>query len=874
MFRKDSTPKNHKLLLTVAAASLLLFSLLFAGQTLAQPPAGYYDTVDLTTAGGLRSTLHEVIDDHTRYPYTASSTDTWDIINLADEDPNDTGRIIDIYKNASYTKIPGGVGAYNREHSWPKSYGFPDDSTSNYPYTDCHHLFASDASYNSSRSNKPFRNCDAGCSENVTLLNDGRGGGSGVYPGNSNWTTGSFAQGTWETWGGRKGDVARAILYMDIRYEGGNHGVTGAAEPDLRLTDDDSLIDSFNTGVNESVAYMGLRSVLLQWHFQDPVDARELYRNEIVYMFQGNRNPFIDHPEWVDCLYNGVCGGGPDVFPPAAPTQLAAIGGDARVDLTWAANNESDLAGYNVYRSTSAGGPYTKQNSVLVTSTGYADTGLTNGTTYFYVVAAVDTSGNISADSNEAFATPQESGGGGPGQVILSEVLYDVSSGDDGLEWIELFNSGSSAVDLSTYSLGNGGTDYTYSLVQLSGVLAPGATFVVGGPTSNSSNANPTFDLTVNFSPDLQNSGTTGDGVALFDVPANQVTAATVPIDAVIYGPNNNSNLIDESGTANAPEVSDATAGSSIERIDLQGNWQIQSSPNPNATPLGGGSNLPPTAVISSPSNGAVFSSGQAISFTGSASDGEDGDLTSNLVWTSDLDGQIGSGGAFSVVLSTGLHQITASVVDSGGLSDSSVIGITVQGSSQVEVTFTSIGSEDGWVRESSENSNVGSNFSSTNTGTSALRGGDNRRDRQYKAILSFDTSSIPDGAAIVSATVRLQRGRVTGTNPFQTHGSARVDISTGGFGGNTTLSGSDFEAPASASQVAILSDAPANLDWSEGILDAAGNQAIHLQGRTQLRIQFDLDDNDDGSDDYIGYYSGDNGDSSRHPQLVVVYQE
>ena len=109
---------------------------------------------------------------------------------------------------------------------------------------------------------------------------------------------------------------------------------------------------------------------------------------------------------------------------------------------------------------------------------------------------------------------------------------------------------------------------------------------MVGGPTSDGTNGNPTFDLVINFSPDFQNSGSVGDGVALFDVPAAAITTSTVPIDAVVYGPNNNNGLIDETGSANAPEVGDAAGGSSIERVDLAGAWQIQSSPTPNSTPL------------------------------------------------------------------------------------------------------------------------------------------------------------------------------------------------------------------------------------------------------------------------------------------------
>ena len=177
-------------------------------------------------------------------------------------------------------------------------------------------------------------------------------------------------------------------------------------------------------------------------------------------------------------------------------------------------------------------------------------------------------------------------GGGSSAEPILSEVFYDASGGDDGLEWVELFNPTTETIDLSGFSLGNGGSNYTSSTVQLSGSLAPGETWVVGGPTSNGTNGGPTYDQTVNFSPDFQNSGSDGDGVALFHVTASSITSSTVPIDAVVYGPNNNNGLIDETGSANSPEVGDAPGGSSIERTDLEGTWQIQSDPTPNSTPL------------------------------------------------------------------------------------------------------------------------------------------------------------------------------------------------------------------------------------------------------------------------------------------------
>jgi endonuclease I len=264
-------------------------------------PVDYYRGVDATDAATLRASIHLAIDDHVKVPYTSAETDTWDVLNLADEDPVDPTSILDIYKNAVYTKIPGGDGIYNREHSWPNSYGFPSDGPTNYPYTDCHHLFASDKIYNSDRGSLPFGSCSAGCTERATLANHGVGGGSGVYPGNSNWFSGS----AWETWNARRGDLARAQLYMDLRYEGGAHGATGFAEPDLRLTDDTGLIVS--TGGNAAVAYMGRLATLLAWHLQDPPDARERRRNEIVHAYQANRNPLVDHPVWVRCLWQGDC---------------------------------------------------------------------------------------------------------------------------------------------------------------------------------------------------------------------------------------------------------------------------------------------------------------------------------------------------------------------------------------------------------------------------------------------------------------------------------------------------------------------------------------------------------------------------------------
>lgn len=293
-------PRGLSRLCTFLAITLFSFQSVWA-----EPPADYYQTADATNPSTLRQTLHDIIDDHKRFPYTSSQTDTWDILKEADEDPTNPNRVLDVYRNASFQKKPGGNSNYNREHSWPKSYGFKKDGRKNYPFTDAHHLFISDSRYNSSRSNKPYGTCDATCNKKVTKAHNGTGGGSDPYLGNSNWTKGQRTAGTWETWIGRRGDVARALLYMDVRYEGGRHGVTNASEPDLILTDDVNQIVSNRE--NQTIAFMGMRSTLLEWHQQDPVDEKERRRNDVVFSHQTNRNPFIDHPEWVACVFENQC---------------------------------------------------------------------------------------------------------------------------------------------------------------------------------------------------------------------------------------------------------------------------------------------------------------------------------------------------------------------------------------------------------------------------------------------------------------------------------------------------------------------------------------------------------------------------------------
>jgi subtilase family serine protease/Tol biopolymer transport system component/flagellar hook assembly protein FlgD/fibronectin type 3 domain-containing protein len=105
--------------------------------------------------------------------------------------------------------------------------------------------------------------------------------------------------------------------------------------------------------------------------------------------------------------------------PPAAPTGLRAVAGDARVRLDWDASSETDLTGYRVYRSTTAGGPHAFIAAVPTNS--HDDLGLTNGVTYYYVVTATDARAE-SGPSNEAAARPEAP------HALVAEVRFDPSS--------------------------------------------------------------------------------------------------------------------------------------------------------------------------------------------------------------------------------------------------------------------------------------------------------------------------------------------------------------------------------------------------------------------------------------------------------------
>ena len=169
--------------------------------------------------------------------------------------------------------------------------------------------------------------------------------------------------------------------------------------------------------------------------------------------------------------------------------------------------------------------------------------------------------------------------------LVISEVYYDAPGGDDGLEWVELFNGSGDTVVLDEWTLGFAGKSYLSGLLRLTGLLPPDEYFVVGGPTSNAANGTPRFHQHHDIEPDVQNGGVVADGVALFNLAPADIDVASLPFDAVIYGGENRSGLLDHLGSMTSVHVADAPAGRSISRLSGT-DWHINLRPDPGTGAL------------------------------------------------------------------------------------------------------------------------------------------------------------------------------------------------------------------------------------------------------------------------------------------------
>lgn len=258
---------NTFILCTVIAVNL--FSIIGVSAQI----EGYYSTINGQSGSELKSALNSIIDNHNSISYTPG---VWDAHKDLYEDPNNADNIILFYSQASIDKSNQDSGGspntyFNREHLWPRSYGIGTSGSDN---TDLHHLVPVYKGVNSSRSNKYFDNSEPSQPDYENPAND-------LSP---SCTANSD---TFEPGDAQKGRVARAILYMTTRYD---------------------YLELVNTPPSAppstSDSRMAQLPTLLDWNRKALPALKEKNNNQKIYeLYQNNRNPFIDYPEFADAIW-------------------------------------------------------------------------------------------------------------------------------------------------------------------------------------------------------------------------------------------------------------------------------------------------------------------------------------------------------------------------------------------------------------------------------------------------------------------------------------------------------------------------------------------------------------------------------------------
>jgi bacillopeptidase F len=218
---------------------------------------------------------------------------------------------------------------------------------------------------------------------------------------------------------------------------------------------------------------------------------------------------------------------------------------------------------------------------------------------------------------------------------------------------------------------------------------------------------------------------------------------------------------------------------------------------------------------------------------------------------------------------------LVRSATDLGGAGPDNTYGyglINVSGayafirSQTKEMTLASQKGFDGWVRESSENSRVGGTFRKDMD----FYVGDDKRNLQYKTILSFDTSSIPRNAVITSAKLFLRRKGIAGANPFGSLKSCLVDVMETKTS-TLTLQNSDFQSPAGCKGATAMTSPAKNGSQSTGFFSDTGLKAINKGGITQLRVYFSKPTNNNNAQNMMVFW-GDSGTTDQRPKLLITY--
>jgi deoxyribonuclease-1 len=227
-------------------------------------PAGYYSTAEGKTGAALLAALDRIVCRARVLGYDAAR----DSMYARVEDPDNDDLLADVYVGRVAmvnSRATAATANFNTEHSWPQSKGAQADPA----MSDIHHLFPSDASANSERSNLPFGVVVTPSWTSADPDGDGDVSKRGLDANDKM---------VFEPRNAKKGDIARALFYFYVRYK---------SRPTPGFT-----LENFTAE----------EATLIQWAAQDPPDAFERQRNSLAFRAQGNRNPFVDHPEYVTAI--------------------------------------------------------------------------------------------------------------------------------------------------------------------------------------------------------------------------------------------------------------------------------------------------------------------------------------------------------------------------------------------------------------------------------------------------------------------------------------------------------------------------------------------------------------------------------------------
>ena len=267
--------------------SLVLAAVMTALSALGSAPVNYYNSALGKSDESLMIALCNIIRNHTEVSYSSGLLNAFKIADTDDE-----GYIIDIYSNVRYRPNDNGSSAshigegYNREHSFPRSWFGGEVSPMN---TDVFHIYPTDIKVNSQRGNNPYGECDDNNSVRLTYGNYVAKGklGPSNYPG--------YSGTVFEPDDEYKGDLARTFFYMATCYK--NELPSWPGSPQLNYVA--NKYKAFSTWTI---------NMLMEWTRLDPVSEKEIKRNEAVFGIQGNRNPFIDHPELAEHIWGNMQG--------------------------------------------------------------------------------------------------------------------------------------------------------------------------------------------------------------------------------------------------------------------------------------------------------------------------------------------------------------------------------------------------------------------------------------------------------------------------------------------------------------------------------------------------------------------------------------